>query len=104
MSNVTFHFLPGTCTPESNQPLLIGKVAGFSLIGSEQHTIGNLTNERHQYLIPVSEIECVGRTGIVISVNGSNVMIKSLKIRNCHVRLGYSCIMDASVFVCMYMQ
>ena len=97
VSNVTFHFLPGTFTLESNQPLSIGKVAGFSLIGGEQYTIGNLTNDGHQYLIPVSEIECVGRTGIVI-FDSSNVTIKSLRIRNCRVGIGFSCIVDTSVF------
>jgi len=101
VSNVTFRFLPGIFILESNQPLSIRNIASFSLIGSEWCTIANLTNGGYQYPIPVSEIECIGRTGLVFS-DGSDVMIKQLRIQNCHVGLGFSCIIDTSMFSCSH--
>ena len=87
---------------EKKKPLSIRNIASFSLIDSEWCTISNLTNGGYQYPIPVSEIECIGRTGIVFS-DGSDVMIKQLRIQNSYVGLGFSCIIDTSImFSCSH--
>jgi len=49
--NVTFHFLPGVFTLKGNGLLWIRNANGIALIGSEQYTVDNLTNDGYQYHI-----------------------------------------------------
>jgi len=95
--NVTFHFLPGVFTLKSNGLLWIRNADGIALIGSEQYTVANLTNDRYQYHIPASEIECFGPTGIGFCA-GNNIVIKHLRMLNCYFALQFIYTTDVNIF------
>ena len=86
--NLTINFLPGIFTLKTNASLLFEYADSIALIGSEQYTVANLTNEGHQYHLPASEIECIGTTGIVFCA-GNNIVIKHLRMRNCYIALRF---------------
>ena len=81
--NTTFLFLPGVFTLEETAVLKIGNARGIALIGSKRYPATDLKSE---YPIPLSEIECVGLTGIAFCA-GSNIAIKHIRMRNCYMGL-----------------
>jgi len=95
--NVTFHFLPWVFTLKHNGLLCIQNADGIALIGSEQYTVANLTNEGYPYHIPASEIECFGTTGIAFCA-GNNIVIKYLRMRNCYIALQFTNTTDVNIF------
>ena len=94
--NITFLFLPGIFTLKLTGVFWIGNARGIALIGSEQYTTANLTGEGYEYPIPVSEIECVGPTGIAFCA-GNNIVIKHLRMRNCYIGLQFNSALDINV-------
>ena len=91
--NRTFLFLPGVFTLEETALLEIRNARGIALIGSERYTATELKSD---YPIPVSEIECVGLTGIAFCA-GSNIAIKHIRIQNCYMGLVFIFTMNVKV-------